>query len=243
MIRHRVGALLGSPSGRALGELPARVVKFLWVVGGHAPIRASLVAAGYGPEDHEEGRRLLLAVCQFGSGGSDPDEDRCARAAAAEIERWVSAQWARLRAAVEHRHPESLPWFEDLTAAPGPRALLLVSALLARLDALEEDPSRQPLLATLARRGLDRTERARLGALVQLAQGLAAEEPAAAPAGEEPAFGPGATEDAAALRALHAWYRDWATTARSVIPRRDWLIRLGVVERRRGGAPAGSESG
>lgn len=32
---------------------------------------------------------------------------------------------------------------------------------------------------------------------------------------------------------LHAWFTDWATTARSVVERKDWLILLGLAERRR----------
>jgi len=243
MARHRAAALLEPPPERALQELPARVVTFLRIAGGHAPIRARLVAAGYGSEDHEEGRRLLLAACPFRTGGVDPGEDLPARAADAEIERWVPAQWPRLRAAVEHRHPESVAAIDDLAAAPGARALLLVAALLGRLDALEDDPRGRALLATLARRGLDRAERARLGALVRAAQGIAAAELAAPAAGAGPAPNPDGSDDAVALRALHAWYRDWATTARAVIARRDWLIRLGVVDRRRGAAAAGGEPG
>lgn len=245
MARHRAAALLEPPPARALQELPARAVTFLRIAGGQAPIRARLVAAGYGLEEHEEGRRLLLATCPFCTGGGDPGEDLRARAAAAEIERWVPAQWPRLRAAVEHRHPESVAVIDELAAAPGARALLLVAALLARLDALEEEPRARALLATLARRGLDRAERARLGALVRAAQGLtaadAAAELAASSTGGGPAPAPDAGDDVAALRALHAWYRDWATTARAVIERRDWLIRLGVVDRRRAAVPAGGE--
>ena len=45
---------------------------------------------------------------------------------------------------------------------------------------------------------------------------------------------------AAALLKLHAWYREWSETARSVITRRDYLIRLGLAKRkgRRGEGPA-----
>jgi hypothetical protein len=34
------------------------------------------------------------------------------------------------------------------------------------------------------------------------------------------------------LIALYRWYRDWAETARMVITRRDYLIRLGMASRR-----------
>jgi hypothetical protein len=34
------------------------------------------------------------------------------------------------------------------------------------------------------------------------------------------------------LRELRAWHQDWAETARSVITRRDYRIRLGLAQRR-----------
>jgi hypothetical protein len=36
-----------------------------------------------------------------------------------------------------------------------------------------------------------------------------------------------------ALLALRAWYKDWSTTARAVIRRRDYLVMLGLTKRRR----------
>jgi hypothetical protein len=36
----------------------------------------------------------------------------------------------------------------------------------------------------------------------------------------------------AALRALSAWYRDWSETARAVIHRRDYLLMLGLSQRK-----------
>jgi hypothetical protein len=42
-----------------------------------------------------------------------------------------------------------------------------------------------------------------------------------------------------ALRALRAWYVDWAQTARAVIHRRDYLVMMGLSKRRR---PGGADS-
>ena len=35
-----------------------------------------------------------------------------------------------------------------------------------------------------------------------------------------------------ALLELHGWYQEWAETARAEITRRDYLIRLGLAQRR-----------
>ena len=40
-----------------------------------------------------------------------------------------------------------------------------------------------------------------------------------------------------ALRALRAWYIDWAETARVVLTRRDHLIRVGLATRKRSQPP------
>jgi hypothetical protein len=33
--------------------------------------------------------------------------------------------------------------------------------------------------------------------------------------------------------ALHRWYADWSTAAKTFVGRRDWLIRMGLLRRRR----------
>jgi len=81
----------------------------------------------------------------------------------------------------------------------------------------------QKAVATLAARGFDEAELTRLAGLVKTAQAngavpFNAEEEAA--------------KRQASLVALHAWYSDWAETARMVITRRDHLISLGLARRR-----------
>ena len=36
----------------------------------------------------------------------------------------------------------------------------------------------------------------------------------------------------AALTEVHEWVRDWSDCARSIIMRRDWLLRLGIGKRK-----------
>ena len=104
-----------------------------------------------------------------------------------------------------------------------------MKTLLGRLDALEKGPERKATrkedhaaLDTLAARGINAKERARLSELVHISQSASETE---APDEE----GKAAREEAyvKALGALRVWYVDWSDMARSVVKRRDYLIRLG----------------
>ena len=108
-----------------------------------------------------------------------------------------------------------------------------MATLLSRLDALESSPEREATrdedrkaLETLAARGFDAAERARLADLVRRAQ--TAVFPTELPVAEE-----SSNTRQEALRELRAWYEDWPETARAVIKRRDLLILLGLAHRRR----------
>lgn len=108
-----------------------------------------------------------------------------------------------------------------------------VLTFLDRLDELEKSAERKSTrkddhaaLATLAKRGFDAKERKRLRDLVNLVQS----SPELADEAE------GAEEEKqAALVQLRAWFDDWTSTARSVVGRRDHLIRLGLAKRRANG--------
>src|SRR5205085_1827301 len=102
-----------------------------------------------------------------------------------------------------------------------------------RLDDLEESPERKKsrkadhaAIETLAARGINAEERARLHKLVKIAQ-------------SEPQFGVmDASIDAKDkalvndLVELRKWYRDWSETARAAISRRDYLLLLGLAQRK-----------
>jgi hypothetical protein len=196
------------------------------VVGTHAPIRAALQAGGYGPADHEEGLRLLVAACPYGTTGLDPADDAPARQAVAELDHWTKGHLPRLRAALEHLHPEALGMLAELECTEPAGAVLSVATLLKRLDALESEQGSSSVLDTLARRGVDLRERQRLLTLVQTAQ-----HARGTPRG--PSNSPTLTDEP--LLALHHWFADWSSTARTFVTRRDWLIRLGLSRRRRRG--------
>lgn len=217
--------LPSKPSDWALRELPARAATFLQAVGSHAAIRAAMQSAGYGPWDHEEGLSLLRSTCAYGTGGLDPAEDEPARDAAAAVAQWTGTHVGRLRAAVERLHPDALWVFAGFDGGASSSPLLGVAQLLEHLHSLEGRAHSAPLLETLSCRGFDQRERERLQDLLRTAQrALEPSRPRDEPTGRAP--------DEATL-ALHQWLNDWSTTARAVLKRKDWLIRLGVSRRRK----------
>jgi hypothetical protein len=218
----RAAELTRLPSDYAIRDLPARVAVFLHAVGRHAAIRYAMVAGGYGAADHEEGLRLLAALCRYRQGGLDPAEDEPARAAGAELEEWTRTHVPRLRAALERLHPAEVKLFEGVDGSESGSALLGVGSLLERLVAVERADRRAAVLRTLAQRGLDRAERQRLGVLLAMARRALA--PAKA-AGED-------DDEAADMIALHRWFSDWSATAKALLKRKDWLIWMGLAERR-----------
>ncbi len=228
MLTLRSAAVGPLPRRQVLAELPERALRFLRVSGAHAGVRAALASAGFSAADHKKGLELLVAVCVYEEDGRNPDEDVAARAALGECVAWVSMHFPRLRAALEHLHPEALTLFSGIET-PEPRgAAVALGTLLHRMDLFEaEGPS--PAFETLARRGLDHVERLRLGKLVDAAQRT--------PTPEGPPVELQATRDAELL-ALYRWYADWSTTALSVIRRKDYLIALGLVRRERAGGAA-----
>jgi hypothetical protein len=210
------------PNEVALRGLPARAAQFLHAAGSHPEIRELLARGGYGAEAHAEGMTLVTRVCAYRAAPARLEDDERVREAEAALQDWVRRHVPRLRAAVERVCPNALSVFGE----PNPHdasATLFVSALLERLDVCEcRDPS-DPLFRLFARRGFGASERARLAELAARARALP-ETPRAADGDREDGPSPD-------LLALHDWLKDWSTTAKTFIARRDWLIRLGLVRR------------
>src|SRR5258708_2516400 len=164
------------PTRRVLDELPARVVAFLRATGTHAGIRGAMSRGGFTERDHDEGWTLLHAVCAWGTGGIDPQRALPARSANAALARWVVANFARFRAALERVHPAHANLFPavEASSSSGASAVLAVATLLQRLDNMDRAVSAgtSAVFVTLARRGLDARERAHLADLVYTAQSV-----------------------------------------------------------------------
>ncbi|AGP35225.1 hypothetical protein SCE1572_12285 [Sorangium cellulosum So0157-2] len=230
------------PSRQVLAEVPGRALRFLSAAGKNRQIRALLRERGYTDEDHREGWELLHRASGFGTGEPDEVEDAEVGKAVAELDAWDEPYFRFIRAALLRRHPAQEKFvFDNLTAQAGAAAVVSVKTLLDRLDALEKSPKRKATrkedhaaLETIAKRGITKEERSRLRQLVDIASGggAAAEEGEGAEDGGAERAVIDSQEHLEALRALHAWYREWSETARAFIKRRDFLVRLGLAHRK-----------
>ncbi len=229
MLTLRSAAVGPLPRRQVLAELPERVVKFLRTSGAHAGVRAALASGGYSAADHQKGWELLGQACAYSEDGPRLAEDVAAHAAQGECVDWVSTHFPRLRAALEHLHPEALALFSGIEVPEARGAAVALGTLLRRLDLLESEAA-SSVLETLTQRGLDPMERLRLGKLVDAAQ--------RAPTVEGPPTPSLQASRDAELLALYRWYADWSTTALAVIRRKDYLIALGLVRRERAGGAA-----
>ena len=118
-------------------------------------------------------------------------------------------------------------FFDDLAQQPlGPTVVASVRTFLTRVEALakSDEPGARQVLATLASRGLDAAERARIDALVASAEVPTRGSPALA----TPALETARIAQMQALAALERWYADWATTFRGVFSARE-QVALGLA--------------
>lgn len=225
-----------------LEETPVRVLPFLRAVGTSRPIRSILRACGFTAAEQKLGWTLLHAVSGFTDEPAAETVDVNVRDAINTLDAWDEDGFRIVRAALTRLHPAQKTFvLANLGPSVGVGAVVGVKTLLGRLDALEKSPERKATrkedhaaLDTLAARGINAKERARLADLVHTAESATESE---APDEE----GKGAREEAyvKALGALRVWYVDWSEMARSVVKRRDYLIRLGLAKRKSAKKPTG----
>ncbi len=217
---------------RALQDTPARALLLLRAISTKAEIRVVMQGAGFTEAENDLGWKLLLEAAGSTAGPLPVSTDEKARAAIAELDGWDESGFRRIHAALERLHPEQDQFvFAGLEPSRGPGAVVSVSTLLDRLDALERSPARAltrdadaKALATLAQRGIDPALRTHLRELVQSVQGNGARPPAPERATPE--------VRTQALQDLFLWFKDWSETARAVIHRRDYLVYMGISKRK-----------
>lgn len=224
--------LTANVSQEVLDATPMRALVFLRGLG-LTPIRAAMQRAGYQPSDHTEGWSLLKRSCGFFEEAETAMHDEAAEAVK-ELDAWDESGFRRARAALARLHPEQCEFVfrGGLKPSQGLPAVMGVLTFLDRLDELEKSSERKSTrkqdhaaLETLAKRGFDSKERKRLRDLVNVVQ-----------SSPDIVEDDGAAEERqAALVQLRAWFDDWSNTARSVISRRDQLIRLGLARRKANG--------
>ena len=210
-----------------------RALQFLRTVGTDSTIRAAMRQVGFGIDDMKQGWSLVLKACAAPAVDTKftPHSGPVGEATQ-KIDAWQSTMLLRAHAALRRLHPEQDAFvFDHLEVGSGIAAVVSVSLFLQRLGALESSPDRKATrkadhaaLATLEQRGVTKEERKQIKALVHLV------ETTPAPAVEDAVAPPDARM--AALGELYAWVQDWSDCARSVITRRDQLLRLGIGKRR-----------
>jgi hypothetical protein len=226
-------------SDEVLEETPQRVTKFLNGIGAEPTIRTLLLGAGMTDDDIIEGRTLLLACLaapDSGPAARSTDESLAQRNATAELDDWDELNFARHSATLRRHYPDAAKYvFHNLSASTGSAAVQGVATFLARIDALEKgtDKTREKMkkddkkaVELLAKRGLTKTERARLESLVHVALGPTAPLP------ETKEVETRRAARRTALAALKAWFDEWSAAARAVIKKRGYLIRLGLAARK-----------
>lgn len=214
---------IGVPaSDTVLDALPMRVVAFLRGVATHPEVRARMTEVGYDEAAHREGQRLLAEVLALGPEGDATAARRAAdetRHALDALDAYARTHVPRLARAASRALPE-VPWPVEADVVARGAGALVVTRLLDVLDARGEGDA---LVALLASRGLDASRRAALRAMIATATRLC-------PAAEtRHAF---VFVKARELAALYAWYTEWAAAARTVLPRGDLRLRVGIGQRR-----------
>ena len=217
------------PGPQTLRDVPRRVFTFILAVDRIASVGRELRKHGYSAADHEEGWRLLhKAGSHLDQAGASSSE-----AAMRELDAWDEIGFHKAHAALIVDYPSQADFvFKELVPHQGIEAVLGVVQFLDRLDILASggrgDATRDDDAAAieeLGRRGVGSSERARLRALVDLAQSSPAtlvDEPEALMANDR-------SQD---LYALYCWYQRWVEIARAVIKNRKDAVALGIAHRR-----------
>ncbi len=224
-------AALGA-SRKTLDNIPGRALSFLRAAGTSRAIRRFLGKAGYTETDHKEGWDLLHACSGFASGDPPELEDTRVRDAIRALDAWDEDGFRIIRASLGRHFPAQAKFvLEGIAPGVGAASVVAVGTLLTRLDQLEKGrPSTakddKAAIALLETRGINKKERQKLRDLI-------AEATRAEPvAHDDPSVEETAGAHYAALAALRAWHLEWSEVARSVVRRRDYLIRLGLASRR-----------
>jgi hypothetical protein len=218
-----------------LEDTPRRALELIRGIGASPEVMRALVTAGYTPKDHEEGIRLVNDVLGYVARPSAIPQPSAPSygAAVKEIKQWVKTDFRRIKIALHRFFPEQAEYlFTGLDVSGVMDAVALVEIFLKRLGSLANDPDRKATrkadhaaLAMLEARRVSKADLKHLHALITETHATPAVPPVEASTGETD----GRLE---ALVALRAWYADWAETARIVLTRRDYLIRVGLATRK-----------
>ena len=208
-----------------------RALQFLRAVGTDAGIMQALEQTGFDEAAQKQGWSLVLTAYSATNGPVAAGvNDTPLSDAIAKISDWQSAMFVRAHAALRRFHEEQDAFvFANLETGAGIAAVPAVATFLDRLDALESSPERKgsrksdhAALELLAQRGITSEQRKEMRTLVKWVESTQA----------APLTTHVQSPRDAALTAVYEWVQDWSDCARTVISRRDQLIRLGIGKRR-----------
>lgn len=219
-----------------LEDTPRRALELVRGIGGSPAIMRLMSGAGYTLAAHEEGQRLLANVVGF---IQEPRAFQTVTSsmhmeATRELVTWNRTVFRRLRAALLRFFPERAnALFANLELSSDVDAPLAAKIFLDRVAAIEKQSQSargdgRALLEMLGERGFGSKEKSRLRKLIDTAQAPA---PEVVDVAEEDTTAK-REERVGLLRELRAWYDDWAETARTVLVRRDYAIRVGLAHRK-----------
>ncbi len=220
-------------TSEVLEATPARVALFVRGVALKSEIRSLLFAVGYTSEEQETAWNLLMATMESSEAAPQRvQESGKARAALDALAGLDGSLFRRMHAVLGRFHPEQEAFLFDQIDEEGPRPEVAIGKVCDRVAALAGSPERagtreadQLALQKLAQRGMNAAFFENLREVVVLAREVVP------PALQTP--GPRSAKREKALLELHAWYKDWSETARAVIKRRDHLLQLGLIKRKR----------
>jgi hypothetical protein len=224
------------PSDTVLQRITPRALDLVGAASRNRGIRAALQTRGYTQAVHEKGWELALKAAGYRRPTPAVLERPEAADALAKIDAWDEPTFRIAKAALAEFPDQQAFVFQDLSAQTGVASVASVSTFLDRLDTLESGEGRaatvaadQAALAKLALRGIDAKERAKTRGYLAVVSGPSSEA-AELPSAEDDEAA--AAELREARLAVWRWYSEWSEIAKAVIKRRDWLIQLGLAQRK-----------
>ncbi len=209
---------------------PARMLTFLQGVSDPV-IRALFAPLGWSDQRLDAAWSLLnelKAATKVPSGSTlDPVTD-----AIASCKAWQDTGLIRARAMMQLVLPEQAAFmFHDVVAGAGTEAVLNVSTFLQRRKQLENGAERKAsrkadhdALVVLEETGVTKEAIRQLQGFVDTVQTVAPAHPSRLAEAD--------AKRTEVLRKIHAWVTAWSEMARTVVTRRDQMIKLGIAKRR-----------
>lgn len=205
----------------------ARVVKLLLSVN-DSKVAGYLAKRGFSEEDRAEGWELFDKATRRHVGMQPLVSNGLTQELITRIDAWENVWFDVASAALGRKFPKVHDaLFLNIGKSSGADVIVGVKTLLDRLDALEAEGGEQAkgALALLDKRGLTLAVR-------EQARKVLFEATSSPLRPEPPVELEQAKQDEQAIEAMWAWYKDWATTARTVVTPKALRIRMGVSRAR-----------